>query len=120
MFGRFAKLFLLLSSTLILVISATTNASAGAFGLREQSTYGQGSSFAGVAACGSLSSMFWNPATMTQAPGKQFELSLSGIFPYASNTPASGSTLTALGFGGTGNVIDTVLLPAGYVSWQIN
>ena len=52
-----------------ILIIATAQANAGAFAIREQSTYGQGTSFAGVAAGGSLSSMFWNPSTMTQFKG---------------------------------------------------
>ncbi len=55
------------------LIATTADANAGGFAVREQSAYGQGSSFAGVAAGGSLSSMFWNPATMTQVPGLQSE-----------------------------------------------
>jgi long-chain fatty acid transport protein len=54
-------------STLALIIASMSGlqmAEAGGFALKEQSAYGQGSSFAGVAAGGSLSSMFWNPATM--------------------------------------------------------
>ena len=56
------------------LLTATLDANAGGFALREQSAFGQGSSFAGVAAGGSLSSMFWNPATMTQVPGMQIEV----------------------------------------------
>ena len=40
---------------------------AGGFAIREQSTIGQGSSFAGVAAgAGGLSSLFWNPAISSE------------------------------------------------------
>jgi len=99
-------------------VLATVEAQAGGFGLREQSTYGQGSSFAGVAAGGDLSSMFWNPATMTQAQGIQTELVASGIMPYATNTPSIGSTLYPLG--GTGDTADDAVVPAGYASWQVN
>ncbi len=43
---------------------------AGAFGLREQSTQAQGLAFAGAASgSGGVSSMFWNPATITMNPG---------------------------------------------------
>ena len=35
--------------------------------------------------------MFWNPATMTQMPGMQSESVLSGIMPYAANTPDAGT-----------------------------
>jgi long-chain fatty acid transport protein len=45
-------------------------AHAGAFGIREQSTQAQGLAFAGAAAgSGGLSSIFWNPATITMNPG---------------------------------------------------
>src|SRR6476660_10295684 len=74
-----------------ILIIATAQANAGALAIREHSTYGQGTSFAGVAAGGSLSSMFWNPATMTQIPGVVSETVVSGIFPYANNTPVSGA-----------------------------
>ena len=63
-----------------ILIIATAQANAGAFAIREQSVYGQGTSFAGVAAGGSLSSMFWNPATMTQFKGIVNESGFSTIF----------------------------------------
>ena len=62
-----------------ILIIATAQANAGAFAIREQSTYGQGTSFAGVAAGGSLSSMFWNPATMTQFQGIVSENGFDGF-----------------------------------------
>jgi long-chain fatty acid transport protein len=98
------------------LIAATADANAGGFAVREQSAFGQGSSFAGVAAGGSLSSMFWNPATMTQVPGLQSESVLSGIIPYASHTVSTG-TLAA--FGGAGDSAIDALVPAAYFSWQI-
>lgn len=97
---------------------ATVGAQAGGFALREQSAYWQGSSFAGAAAGGDLSSMFWNPATMTQAPGIQSEIVASGIVPYASNSVDPASPLAFLG--GTGDTGDNALVPAGYLSWQVN
>ncbi|HEY2754250.1 MAG TPA: outer membrane protein transport protein [Pseudolabrys sp.] len=104
-----------------LATTATTIPShAGGFGLRDQSSYGQGSSYAGVAAGGSLSSMFWNPATMTQQRGIQSEVDLMGIFPYASNTPKSGTLTGIPGFGGTNDTGDDAFVPSGYLSWQIN
>ena len=74
-----------------LLVIASAQANAGGFAVREQSAYGQGSSFAGIAAGGALSSMFWNPATMTQFQGIVSETDVSGIFPYASNTPLAGT-----------------------------
>jgi long-chain fatty acid transport protein len=66
-----------------LLVIASAQANAGGLAVREQSVYGQGSSFAGVAAGGALSSMFWNPATMTQVPGIVSETDVSGILPLA-------------------------------------
>jgi long-chain fatty acid transport protein len=105
-------------SALSVVALGVTGAKAGGFALREQSTYGQGSAFAGVAAGGSLSSMFWNPATITQSPGLNTESDLTGILPYATNSVAPASTLAVLG--GTGNTGSSALLPASYYSWQFN
>ena len=61
----------LLATTALVVIQS--EALAGAFALREQSAYGQGTSFAGIAAGGSLSSMFWNPATLAAVSGLEIE-----------------------------------------------
>ena len=72
-----------------ILIIATAQANAGAFAIREQSTYGQGTSFAGVAAGGSVSSMFWNPATMTQFQGIRMENGLTTIFPHVGADAAS-------------------------------
>ena len=115
---RGVKAVLLACSGIGVLLAATADANAGGLAVREQSAWGQGSSFAGVAAGGSLSAMFWNPATMTQIPGIQSESVLTGIMPYAANTPGAGSTY--FGFGGTGNTADSALVPAGYFSYQLN
>jgi long-chain fatty acid transport protein len=73
------------------LVSATVDANAGGFAIREQSVYGQGTSFAGIAAGGDLSGMFWNPAVMTQFAGIQSSSSYTAIFPYAANSPSPGS-----------------------------
>src|SRR5947209_10932923 len=80
--------------------AATTGATAGAFALREQSATAQGLSFAGAASgSGGLSSMFWNPATITMAPGWQSEWHASLILPYADIVPdaATQAQIAALG-----------------------
>jgi long-chain fatty acid transport protein len=114
---RGLKAALLACSGIGVLLAATADANAGGLYVREQSAYGQGSSYAGVAAGGSLSSMFWNPATMTQTPGLQSESVLTGILPSATNNPTVG-TFAALG--GTGNVGHSALVPASYFSWQLN
>ena len=50
--------YLRAGTALGLLVIATAYANAGSLALREQSAYGQGTSFAGVAAGGALSSMF--------------------------------------------------------------
>ena len=52
-------------STIAAMVAEVATAEAGGFAVREQSAYGLGSSFAGMAAPGdSISSMFWNPAAL--------------------------------------------------------
>ena len=118
---RGVKALLLACGSIGALLAATAGANAGGFAIREQSAFGQGSSFAGVAAGGSLSSLFWNPATMTQVPGLQSESVLSGIMPYFANTPGAG-TLVGFPFnlGGTGDTGNDAVVPAGYYSWQVN
>ena len=100
-----------------LLLAATATAHAGGFAIREQSAYGQGSSFAGIAAGGALSSMFWNPATITQFNGKAVELGAAGIIPHSSH---SYTTATDAALGGAGNHGIAALVPSGYASWQLN
>ena len=116
--GR-AKSILLGCTSAAVLLATTAAANAGAFALREQSAYGQGSSFAGIAAGGALSSMYWNPATMTQFYGKTIEQVANGILPHSSHTTttATGSSAT---FGTPGSHGIDALVPAGYSSWQIN
>ena len=83
-------------SALGLLVVATAQADAGALAVHEQSAFGQGASYAGVAAGGSLSTMFWNPAVMTQFAGVQSASSYSGFLPSVKNSPTSG-TYAALG-----------------------
>src|SRR5712671_5494784 len=110
----------LLASAAVLIPMAAIEANAGAFGLREQSTVGQGDAFAGVAAGGALSSMFWNPATMTQTPGFGIEGNGTGILANADQHPLAGSTLLPLGFGGAGDWGSPALLFSGYSTWQVS
>jgi len=99
-------------------------ADAGGFAIREQSTEGQGASFAGVAAGGAPSAMFWNPATMTQVQGRTLEVDAAIIFPRASQSGASAITTPALGsFGFTAGLDNTgspAFVPSSYTTWQLN
>jgi long-chain fatty acid transport protein len=96
------------------------SAQAGSFHVREQSARGMGQAYAGVAAgSGGLSSMFWNPATMTQAPGIQSSLIATRIIPYANLAPTAGTLPALLPLGGAGNISPSALVPALYGSYQI-
>jgi len=116
------KGFLYAGVALAAIAATTTAGQAGGFAIREQSTSGEGAAFAGVAAGGAPSSMFWNPATMTQFRGLTTEADLTGIFPFADNSVGAGSTLAGPPFflGGTGNVGLDALVPAAYTTMQVN
>jgi long-chain fatty acid transport protein len=110
---------LLLASAALIPMMAI-EANAGGFAVREQSTVGQGDAFAGVAAGGALSSMFWNPATMTQTPGFGVEANGTGILANVDQHPSAGSTLLPFGFGGAGDTGSPALLFSGYSTWQVS
>jgi long-chain fatty acid transport protein len=113
--------FLRAGTALGFLVIASAQANAGGFAIREQSSYGQGSSFAGIAAGGALSSMFWNPAAMTQIPGIVSETDVSGIFPFASNTPVAGFFVgSPFNFPGTSNIAESAPVLAGYTSYQFS
>ena len=92
---------------------------AGAFAIRSQSAYGQGSSFAGIAAGGSLSAMFWNPANLADVRGLEIELVSTGIFP---DVHVKLDPVPALGFPGSneGNIAQNAFVPSGYTAYRLN
>ncbi len=96
------------------MLAGISVAQAGGFALREQSAYGQGVSFAGVAAGGSLSSMFWNPATLSQVMGFEVEAVGTGVFPIsdvALTTPISFDE---------GDIGVDAFVPASYIAYRLN
>src|SRR5665213_80490 len=93
---RGVKSYLLACTSAAVLLAAAADANAGGFALREQSASGQGASFAGVAAGGALSSMYWNPSVMTQFSGKTIEGDASMIFPNASHSYTGSSLGTAI------------------------
>lgn len=125
-------LVLLCASASITAVMAQS-ASAAFFALREQSAYGQGSSFAGIAAPGeALSSFFFNPAAITEFEGLTVEGNLSVIAPFTDADTSFDPTATgipaidgarAAAFGGrssTSNIGKEALIPASYASYQFN
>lgn len=114
---RVGSVALPLAATLI-----AAEAQAGGFGLREQSSYYQGTSFAGSAAGGEgLASMFWNPAAVSFSPGLNVEGNFTYIMPHASvdvysaRAPLTGASL---GTNGVGDIIDDALLPTTFITYS--
>jgi long-chain fatty acid transport protein len=110
------------ASTLAALAAGIATAQAGGFAVREQSAYGQGSSFAGMAAPGdSISSMFWNPAAVTTVTSTTVEGDVTGVFPNSElDVDPSRSTLTGLGITGNGgDVGETGIVPSGYLAVPI-
>ena len=117
--SRFRTMALATVSSALLAGTALP-AWAGAFGLREQGAAGQGMSFAGVAAgSGGLSSMYWNPATVTMNPGFQTYNSVSVIDLDGKITPLPG-TSPLLGNLPSGGIGETAAVPSSYTSYQLN
>jgi long-chain fatty acid transport protein len=118
--SRFNRSLALAAVSLAALISAEA-AQAGGFALREQSATGQGQSFAGAAAgSADVSSMFWNPATMTFAPGFQSEWHASAVIPRAEITPVRTLPAGLIGLGDSGDIGLDAVIPASYTSYQIN
>jgi long-chain fatty acid transport protein len=105
--------------SLATIIAASSGAHAGGFAVREQSASAQGYSFAGAASgSGGLSSMFWNPATVTMAPGWQGEAHLSVIVPNVEIDPVAPTP--TLAFGGSGDIGQDAVVPTSFTSYQFN
>lgn len=120
---------LLGAAAAVLATGAASSAMAGGFALREQSTVGQGMSFAGMAAGGgdSISGMFWNPAVVNQVDHYQGEQHVTGVFA-SSKIKVDGSTKDALDLisggnaatGNSGNIGQGAVLSSGYNAYRIN
>ena len=108
------------------IASFGTEAYAGAFAVREQSAYFQGMSFAGSAAGGDISSMFWNSAAAAAAPGFNSQSTIALVVPHTEVTSTGTSLLDGpppLGLGlntESGDIGDPTAVPASYANYQLN
>ena len=113
-----------LSSASLAALAGISAAQAGAFALREQSAYGQGMAFAGIAAGGSVSSMFWNPATLSHVEGIEIEKVVSGVSPFAEVDYGATIPTPDGGFirleGHEDDVALDAVVPAGYGAYRLN
>jgi long-chain fatty acid transport protein len=118
--SRFNRSLSLAAVSFAALIAAQGGAQAGGFAIREQSATAQSYSFAGAASgSGYLSSMFWNPAVITMAPGWHSEWHLSLIVPRVDINPDPRQTPTAL-FGASGDIGQDAIVPTGFASYQVN
>lgn len=104
------------------LMAGTTAAVAGGFEVREQSAYFQGMSFAGSAAGGSLSSMFWNPAAAGEVgAGLTMNSNFTLILPDSEIT-VDGVTLggnpALVGLDNQVDIAKDAIVPASYAAWR--
>ncbi len=97
-----------------------SSASAGGFAPHEQSSVFLGSAFAGSAAGGALSSMFWNPAALGQFDGINSDSTYSLVMPDTEITATGGPLFGSGTSRSSGDIGDTAILPASYFSYQLN
>lgn len=105
----------LLGTSALIVVQS--EAFAGGFALREQSAQHQGSSIAGAAAGGSLSSSFWNPATLSSVRAFELEAVATGVIPTVEIDPQAPTA--TLGFGDSGDIGQDAFVPALYGAYRL-
>jgi long-chain fatty acid transport protein len=123
MTGRANRSVLATAAALGAIGLSAVEAQAGGFYIHEQSAYFQGTSFAGAAAGGpSLSSMFWNPATITQhGRGLTAEVNASAIFPRTDITPTAATLgpFNLLPLGVSGDIGTDAFVPTTYAVYGL-
>ena len=101
----------------------TAPAHGAGFAIREQSASFQGSAFAGAAAGGDdISTMFFNPATLTRHPGRQGHVSVSFVAPRATfdlDEARDGGGGNRIGGGEGGDIAEDAFVPAVYASTNV-
>jgi len=108
----------LLPVTLMALASGT--ASAAGFQLLEQNASGLGNAYAGSAAVAeNASTIFFNPAGMTQLQDREVSLGFSAVRP-SFKYKDRGSTGTGVLTGNGDDAGDWGFIPNGYLSWALN
>src|SRR5688500_13262227 len=105
-------------------VAAAAPALAGGFSVREQSTTNLGTAFAGSAAGGDISGIFWNSAVTGTAPGCNSSSSYALILGSSDETARSGvfatGTPIAPGLSPTSTDVGSdVVVPASYMTCQL-
>ncbi len=122
---------LLAGSSAAVIALTASSAMAGGFSSRQQSSAGQGFSYAGAGTSAfGLGSMFWNPANVTNFEGRRSEYNFTLVLPNSSVTTDrltnSTGAFNLLGAPfnvpqiGSGNINQDTLTTASYNSYQLN
>jgi long-chain fatty acid transport protein len=104
-------------------LAGASTAYAGGFQLMEQNASGLGNAYAGQGASAQdASTIFFNPAGMTQLPGMNVVVGLSAIRPSSkfSNTTSTLAPLQPSAGGNGGDASSWGFVPSAYFSWQLN
>src|SRR5574343_575546 len=103
----------------LLLVAFSGAASAAAFPLLEPTASGLGTAYAGSAAIAdNASTVYFNPAGMTQLTGFQLSAGVTGVGP-SYQFRDSGST-GRLGAGNGGDAGGWAAIPNAYISWQVS
>src|SRR5215468_20148 len=84
------------SAALVVLSVGPKAALAGSFGVREQSAYFLGTAFAGSAAGGQISSVFWNSAATAALPGCNSSSNYTAVFSSGDETAHAGAFVTGV------------------------
>lgn len=116
------KKTILFAATAVAQSMIAGSAHAGGFGLREQSSYYQGMSFAGYGTTGGgISSMYWNPASLMGAEqGLTVEAHNSGLFPVSEIDGTLSGGLLGSSSIGSGDIASDAFIPASYAAYRLN
>jgi long-chain fatty acid transport protein len=108
------------SVAVLALVASASSAFAGGFAIREQSVESQGASFAGSAAFGGLSSMYWNPAAAANKDGFNSESNFSLFIPESEITTKAGTDprLGRIPETSSGKIAGPAVIPASYMNYQ--
>lgn len=96
-------------------------ASAAGFQLQYQNLSGLGNAYAGSAAVAdNASTVFFNPAGMTQLKEREFSAGAAVIMPSIKFTDTGSSVNFLAGTGNGGDAGHTAVVPNAYVTWALN
>ena len=105
----------------LMAVAFSGGASAAGFQLLEQNASGIGNAYAGSAASAeNASTIFYNPAGMTQLQAREFSVGVTAVNPSFkfSNGSSNTGALTNTGNGGDGG--GWGVIPNAYLSWALN